>query len=118
MSLERVKEVDAIGVDKKSGAVALTILDSWDWSEESRHASSLSDKINSYLGFIESGELLDAYPEAKGRDVEILVISKFPLNKAGKALLDHAITISAEYGVKLRSEFRPGGPVTEEVNKG
>ena len=41
MSLEETNVVDAIGTDKTSGMVLLSIIDYWDWSNESAHIIGL-----------------------------------------------------------------------------
>ncbi|WP_427309543.1 DUF6572 domain-containing protein [Cupriavidus sp. H39] len=56
--------IDAIGVDRQTGAVHLNIVDSLPW--DTAHLQLLQAKINTYLGFIESGEVYSCYPEAKG----------------------------------------------------
>jgi len=94
MSVEKAGVIDAIGVEKNSGKVILTISDHLGWEDESGHLSTLQAKLNSYLAFIESGEMLESYPDARGRDVIIDVVGKdLPtpnaerfLEKAGKEL--------------------------------
>lgn len=77
MSIEQVNVVDAIGVDERTGNVVLTIMDQLDWSSnEEEHLFLLQEKINTYLAFVESGEILESYPEAKGRRVVIDVVGK------------------------------------------
>src|SRR2546427_9504377 len=57
MPVENHGLVDAIGVVKESGAVALTISNHVDWEDSRAHLLSLQEKLNRYLAFIESGEL-------------------------------------------------------------
>ena len=37
----------------------------------------MQEKLNQYLGFIESGELLETYPDAQGRPVRIDVYFQY-----------------------------------------
>jgi hypothetical protein len=53
MGLENVSVVDAVGTEPTSGCVVLSIIDSWDWSDEHSHLLALRDKLNSYSGFVE-----------------------------------------------------------------
>lgn len=76
MTLTAVREVDAIGVDKETGKVVLTVVDDLGWSDPDRHLMLLQSKLNAYLRFIESGELEDTYPSAKGRPVQILILAR------------------------------------------
>lgn len=71
MSLDKVAQIDAAGIDRNSGSVVLTIADYWDWA----HLLALQAKLNAYFRFIESGQILKSYPEAHGRTVTIEAIS-------------------------------------------
>lgn len=71
MALEETTIVDAIGVERNTGFVVLTLTDAWDWEDEEKHLSALKDKINTYLFYIETGELLDTCPEAAFRTLAI-----------------------------------------------
>jgi hypothetical protein len=69
MTVENTSTVDAVGTDKETGEVRLSIFDHLPWDTE--HLRLLQDKINVYLGFIESGEIYVSYPNAKGRPLVI-----------------------------------------------
>ncbi|WP_370590617.1 DUF6572 domain-containing protein, partial [Xylophilus sp. ASV27] len=55
MNVENTTIVDAVGTDKETDEVRLSIFDHLPWDTE--HLRLLQDKINVYLGFIESGEI-------------------------------------------------------------
>ena len=94
MSVENTEVVDAIGVQKGTGSVALTISDHLDWRDLHGHLRTLQDKLNRYLAFIESGELLESYPDAKGRAVRIDVYFQHePSREAGEFLAKAATKI-------------------------
>jgi hypothetical protein len=67
MGVEQTTVIDAIGIDKVSGAVHLTIADALAW--DAAHLRLLQEKLNAYLAFVESGELYTAYPSAAERPV-------------------------------------------------
>ena len=77
MSVENPEVVDAIGIDNASGDVVLTISDHLEWDAAKTHLLVLQDKINRYIGFIESGELLTTYSKAEGRKIRIEVCCKY-----------------------------------------
>lgn len=79
MGLEKADVVDAIGVDKDSGTVILTVVDSWDWADERGHLLALQEKLNAYFEFIERGQIWDSYPQAQGRAVVIDVVARYPM---------------------------------------
>lgn len=43
------------------------ISDHLDWDDELEHIHALQEKINAYLRFVESGEILGKYPQAAGK---------------------------------------------------
>jgi hypothetical protein len=76
VSVEQLSVVDIISTDKESGAVILTISDHLDWSNTVAHQTTLQAKSKKYLAFLESGEILTRYPDAKNRHVVIKVVVK------------------------------------------
>ena len=86
MAVDNPKVIDAIGIDRDSGDVVLNIADHLPWDSDS-HADALGEKINSYLGFVASGELTESYPAAAGKQVRIQIIFKYPLTKRASQAL-------------------------------
>ena len=76
MSIQDVKTIDSIGIPNDSqDTVSLAISDHLVWGEPiEEHLYTLQEKINSYVAFIESGELYDAFPESKGKSVKIIEV--------------------------------------------
>jgi hypothetical protein len=44
----------------------------------------LQEKVNSYIGFIESGEIFTTYPKARGKKIIVRVVAKHEMNDGGK----------------------------------
>ena len=97
MTVDQTNIVDFVTISPESGDCSLTISDHLDWeNDHDEHIWKLQEKINSYLRFVEGGELYEKYPNAKGKRIEIRVIGKFRLNlvasefyaRAGKVLHD------------------------------
>jgi hypothetical protein len=103
MTIEQVGEVDFVTVDHSSGDVWLTISDhlSWD-TDEGRHLLLLQEKLNAYLRFIETGELIAKIPEAVGRSIVINLVGKFSPTEKGALFLESSKAAIAEAGVKLQ----------------
>ena len=102
MSIEKADTVDFIGVEKKSGQIALAISDHLDWNDEKAHLLKLQDKINTYLSFIESGEVYDAYPQAIDKSFVIKVYGKYALTDAAKRFYRKAGATLRKAGFGLR----------------
>jgi hypothetical protein len=67
MSVDQKDVVDALSRSHDGSEVTLTISDHLDWSQPLEHVFTLQEKINSYLAFIESGQVLETFPDAKGK---------------------------------------------------
>lgn len=99
MSIDQTGVVDAIGVDDTTGQVVLTISDHLEWDNE--HLLLLQEKLNAYLSFVEGGELLDSYPDSKGREVLINVVCKYPPSESAKGFLNQVGGIVEGAGMKF-----------------
>lgn len=83
MSVTETDKIDSFAVDKEAKRVFLTIIDPLLWDDKNVHLFTLQEKINTYLYFIESGELLKALPDSDGLDITIeLVLKHIPDSQA------------------------------------
>jgi hypothetical protein len=105
MSIEQPKTIDAIGVDNETGITKLAIIDDLDWEDEGKHLTILQDKINLYLGFIESGDIYESYPDSKGRNLEIKIYSKYDIPEIGIKFINKAYEVITEAGFTLSCEI-------------
>ena len=100
MSVENKKVIDVVSIDK-DGSVVLTISDHLEWDEDNEHLLVLQDKINAYLGAIESGELYGTYPKAKDRKIVIEIVALHSPNKEGLIFLQQVKDILEPAGYKF-----------------
>jgi hypothetical protein len=101
MSIEEPNVVDAIGVDEESGKIVLTISDHLDWSDTDSHVLALQEKLNTYIAFVESGELGNKYPDAAGRPVVIAVVGRVRRPKSAQQFFTKVKPILASAGIEL-----------------
>lgn len=101
MTIERTDAIDAIGLDKVSGKVILKIIDALEWVNEYDHLIILQDKINSYLRFLESGEVYEAYKHSEGKKFIISIAFAFSPTANAIKFLDTAANIIADAGFEL-----------------
>ncbi len=73
MSVIDTHLIDAISVGKDSGACVLTISDHLEWGDD-KHLLTLQEKLNSYLAFVESGEIMEHVQDAKEREIHVNVV--------------------------------------------
>ncbi|MGA2260334.1 MAG: DUF6572 domain-containing protein [Acidobacteriota bacterium] len=100
MTVEQTGVVDIISTDPLSGEVRLTIPDHLEWSPE--HLIMLQEKINSYVRFIESGEIFSSYPEAQGRRLVINVAILRRPGELGTQFLEMASALVEAAGFGCR----------------
>jgi len=99
MSISDAGTIDGIGIDKASGEVVLNISDHLDWADQEGHLTALETKVNAYLEYLKSGQLVKDLPNAKGRRPRIAVYQQFAapdgatevLERLGAALEAHGI---------------------------
>jgi hypothetical protein len=101
MTIEQAKTVDILSIDPTTNKVVLTISDHLTWDAGNNHLMLLQEKLNNYLAFIESDELLQTYPEAKGRAIVIDVACQHPVDSIGKAFFGQAASIVRCAGLEL-----------------
>jgi hypothetical protein len=106
MTVEESRKIDFLVPASKSGDVRLIICDHLDFKDnEGEHLLLLQEKLNSYLAFIESGEIYAKFSQAAGRKIVIEVWGKFPLSDearkfyrlAGKAIRDAGFSLLFEH---------------------
>lgn len=99
MPVEDTNKIDFISTNEST--VVLTIADSLEWGNP-EHLFNLQEKLNTYLRFIESGELLEAYPEAQGKKLKIDVKLEHAPDKEGIEFLakctDAVISAGYQFG--------------------
>jgi len=87
MSVDQVNVVDFVSRNKE-GEIVLTISDHLAWNKTREHLFVLQEKINTYLRFVESGEIYEKYPEAGGRRIRVDVKFHYQPTLEALAFLD------------------------------
>jgi hypothetical protein len=113
MSVEEIDRIDMIGVDPDLGLVRLVVTDHLSWDGE--HLITLQKKLNTYLRFVESGEVYASFPNAKGRSFVIEVASLHRPTQEAEHFLGHVRTAMHAAGIKFEIGPGPSGWVTDAV---
>ena len=103
MSIEQQNTIDFIGIDKNTNQVILTISDHLDW-QENNHLILLQEKLNTYLRFIESGEINESYPDAKNKSVVLKIRALHKPNREAKSFLGKVKKIIEDAGMSFLFE--------------
>jgi len=107
MTVAQPQLVDWFGIEKDTGFVGLTVIDDLDWEDERSHVLLLQDKLNTYLAFIESGDVFTRLKSEFGVDVKpgtkinVSILAKFDPPSKGVQFLKHAAHILVSRGVSL-----------------
>src|SRR5438034_144964 len=96
MSVDQTKTVDFIST-AKDGRVVLTVSDHLEWGAD-ENIFVLHEKLNSCLRFLESGEIYEEYPNARGKELAISIIFKFEPDAVGTKFLNSAKAIIENAG--------------------
>lgn len=103
MTIDQADIIDFATIDKASGDLLLAISDHLPWGEdEGKHLILLQSKLNAYLRFIESGEIFEKVPEARGRGIVINVVGKFPLSREADIFFGKARAAVEGAGFRLQ----------------
>jgi hypothetical protein len=107
MSIEQINIIDFLSIN--ADAVVLTISDHLDWDSENKHLLLLQQKINSYLAFIESGEILKKYPDSEGRRPVISIKVMHAPNKEALTFFADVDKAVSGIGIGFKYEYTPLG---------
>ncbi|CUB13664.1 hypothetical protein BN2127_JRS1_04973 [Bacillus cereus] len=107
MSLYELEKVDFMGYNQKEKIAYLVIADELDWTDEEKHIELLQERINLYLGFIESEEVYKRYPEIKGYNFVIKIYGKHRCTKWGKEFLEKVDEVLIEAGYGFQYVHKP-----------
>lgn len=99
VTVEQVSVIDAIGTNAATGAVHLTVSDHLEWNQE--HFLTLQEKLNSYLAFVESGDINSVYPDAVGRKIVIDLVLKHRPNSEAASFLSKVSEIVENSGLSF-----------------
>ena len=105
MTIERTQVVDFISLKSDRNEVVLTISDHLEWEGNANdHFLQLQEKLNSYIRFVESGEILESYPDAEGRKIVFNVMGKYPLPKEAEQFYVKCSQVLRELNIDLTFE--------------
>ncbi len=102
MSVEQSDKIDLVGIDNETGSVVLTISDHLDWSDSQSHQSILQRKLNTYLAFVETGQMNEQYPSSKGKAVAFEIVFKHRPDRYALEFLRKASEVVQAAGFQLR----------------
>lgn len=109
MTVEQKDVIYIVTLDR-SGVVILTISDHLSWDSVNEHLFCLQEKINTYLRFIESEEILSKYPNLLGHQSRIDVTLRYPVPAEANWFFDEVTHEVAEAGFRFTFRHQPFRP--------
>jgi putative hemolysin len=100
MSVTQTDTVDHIGISPEQ-EVVLTISDHLSW-QEADHLALLETKLNSYLRFIDSDQLLEVHPAAEHHPVVIQVVLQYEPPEQAVVVLSQVKEAIESQGIGFR----------------
>ena len=108
MSVCEADRIDFVATRADSPVVKLVISDHLDWADCGEHCLLLQEKLNTYIAFIESGELytLQEPPIPADPVVVISIATLHEPSAEGQQFLRRAADVLGSIGVALEVESR------------
>ena len=104
MSVVEKNKIDAMGIGKEKDELILLITDHLDWEKEHEHLTILQDKINAYLGFIESKQFVETYSASVFENYVIEIHFKNEMSENCLKFLNAVANQVESINVKIRVE--------------
>ena len=111
MAVDQPNVIDVVSKEK-NGDIVLTISDHLDWRDTEQHLAILREKINTYLSFLEDGEIYERYPDAKGHNIHVEIGFFYQPNLQAQSFLSEAKMQIEGAGFSFRYRLFAATPYT------
>lgn len=108
MSILDPQKIDIVATRPDSAIVKLVIADHLDWGDLDAHAKLIQAKVNTYLEFVESGQLMRVKtPEIpKSPDICIVLALEHAPTQEALAFIGKVAAFLKDAGLKFETEMR------------
>ena len=79
--MQKYQQVDIVSHDPKTDRIVLSMVEIRPWGEHGALLPDLQEKLNTYLSYVEGGQLWRDYPAMTGKKVAFRLHTQFPLAK-------------------------------------
>ena len=108
MSVDQTNVIDSIGIDSAKNEALLIIADHLEWGCDEKHDKEhmylLQEKVNTYLRFIESGEIYGVYPKSRNKALVIRLIGKYDMCESAMIFFKRIQEALSKSGHKITFE--------------
>lgn len=100
--IDETKTVDLLAISDQSREVFFIVTDYLPWDEdEFGHLHLLQEKLNYYLGILESDELCEKFPKTRNYKIINEVDGLYPLSKDAQEFYEKAKSAIKGFGFEL-----------------
>ena len=86
--MQKHQQVDVVSHDPKTDRVVLSMIETRPWGDKGALLADLQEKMNTYLAYIESGQLVRDYPTMKGKKIAFRLHAAFPPTAREEKFID------------------------------
>ena len=106
--------IDAIGVDKLSGHVALSMYEERPWTDLPSRITDLKRKISTYMDFVRGGQINET-PAYRGKPIEFDLYTQFPPPPPAIKIFQQLKSLLQEQNIKFRVFLGPNQSSPVEI---
>lgn len=91
--------IDLVTHDPATDEIIVIMIEDRDWSADPEQPDQLLKKINTYLHFIEDGDLIQHFPQAAGKPVRLQLDCNGPPTGEAQQLIEEAQQVLLSRGI-------------------
>ena len=103
MSIIETNKIDGIGKAKDKRELMFLIADHLDWVNEYEHLTILQEKINAYLGYIETKQFNEVYPNDSFDSFVIKIHFKYQISEKCSEFINVITKQLNEFNIKIET---------------
>jgi hypothetical protein len=86
--MQRSGKIDIVGFDRKRDRAILSLIETRQWGDDDKTLFDLQEKLNTYIGYVEQGRLVEDYPQLRGKVIEFRLQTMFPLRPRDEEFIE------------------------------
>ena len=110
MSVDESATIDFVALDKITGDITLAISDHLHWDDKILHANLIMQKINTYIEFVETGQVYETFPQQDGQKIFIQVTHKYQIPTFALKFFEQIRELLNGHNLELRMKYLPDDP--------
>jgi hypothetical protein len=108
VTVEEADRIDSVTLSADGGSYRLLMTEVRPFEDSDEQFTQLMEKVNAYVEFIQTGQLYDRFPEARGKALDVrLICRNEPVGERFVKLLRAATALFARHGVDFAVEVIP-----------